>query len=125
MVQTAGPENPPSGCATGAPTRTRNQDICRRRSEGESPRQIARDMHLSANIVSGVLYRAGLTQAGGMKSLSRRGKGKLSAEWVSYFRTNHTPFHPTFGTGPMSRLAGVTRSTVAKVLRREIWAHIP
>ena len=39
----------------------RNADIKRRREAGAGPRQIAREMSLSPNVIAGVLHRCGMT----------------------------------------------------------------
>ena len=68
----------------GAPSRPvlfpeRNAKIIALRNEGVGPREIARRLGVTANVVAGVLHRAGLTDGGSCFAARRRGKGYTAA----------------------------------------------
>ena len=57
-----------------SPNVERNAEIIRRRKAGEYPRQIAKAMGLTRNVVIGVCHRAGLQAPDGQRTMAPRGE---------------------------------------------------
>jgi hypothetical protein len=100
----------------------RNKEIIRRRRKGEMPRQIAKAMGISRNVVIGVCFRADLSAPANQKEGCLRGEdtptSKLTAEKVRIIRASRES---------LSKLAarfGVRAETIGNVVRGKTWKHV-
>ena len=97
-------------------TAARNDEIVRLRKEGVGPREIARQMGLSPNVVAGVLHRSGQTDRW---SVSCRGNG-LSAPELAAIRRRRARGETLLA---IAEDYGVTHTAISKICRRQnCWA---
>lgn len=111
-----------------SPNPNRNAEIIRRRTAGEWPRAIAKDMGLTPNTVIGVCNRAGLSGAAG-KALCAHGeahfRAKLTDADVAAIRRDYVPGdRGAFGQAGLARLYGVAEATIWYVLHGLTWRHV-
>jgi len=103
-----------------SPNEERNAEIIRRRRAGALPRDIAKIMNLSRNVVIGVCHRAGLSDAKAAAML--RGEecswAKLTPERVRRIRTESKT------DAVWAAEFGVCEETIREARHRRTWAHV-
>ncbi len=114
------------------PTNTsRDEEIIRRRQAGEWPSEIWRSMKVNRNIVSGVLFRANLTDAkinGKVGPYTPRGEAhgnaKLTEADVREMRARFVYNCPENGYRALARDYRCHEGTVRYVVNGITWKHV-
>jgi hypothetical protein len=100
----------------------RNEEIRRRRREGEMPRQIAKAMGITIGVIVGVCHRAGLSHPANQKEGCLRGEdvgiSKLTVEKVRAIRASREP------RGKLAAQFGVSPETIYDIVRGKTWKHV-
>lgn len=109
----------------------RNARIVEMRKAGNFPREIAKALGVSRNVVIGVTNRAGLSdpnvdRSAAMEASVRDGSGvaKLSPDDIREIRARYRPHCRFDGGAAIARDAGVSPDTIRDIIRGHTWAHV-
>lgn len=106
----------------------RNARIVGMRKAGLLPREIAKQLGVTKNVVIGVTNRAGLAVPGLSSQCVPRGishpKAKLSDANIIAIRGRYVPFDREHGQCALARAYGVTQATIARIVNGSSWAHV-
>lgn len=108
----------------------RNARIVELRKAGLLPREIAKQVGVTKNVVIGVTNRAGLATPGLSRHCALRGEehprngGKLSENDVRAIREQYVPGDRERGQCALARAYGVGQPAIAAIIHRRTWAHV-
>lgn len=112
----------------GNPQLERNRRIVEMRKSGLLPREIARRLGVTKNVVIGVTNRAGLAVPGLQYACAAKGeqhaKARLTEEAVRMIRERYVPRSRTDGCRAIATELGVSHRSVWMVLQGRTWGHV-